>query len=385
MGQKKAKIIKAAEALIAERGIADTTIAKVARKAQVADSLVYKHFKNKEDLLFSIANMRMEEALNEFHEALQGIRDPMSCLSKIVWHGLRYNDLHPGYVRILLFDCRSNSNFYRSYGYELLRKHSRITTNILEDGVRQGVFRRDLNTGLVRDIIYGIFDLEAISCLATGEIKRSIDDFEDIMALLMPMVCASEQDFDIPAREKILLAAEKTFARSGFNKSNISDVAALAQTGEGSIYDYFKNKEDLMLSIPVKRLQEHLDQLPEVFQVTSPLRKLRRLLRYHFTLYLPNRDFLTIFLLDNQLNMRFYSSEAYRIFQRYMKVIEEVVEEGKTAGALRKDVNSRVFRNMFLGAFTHMALRWVIFGDSKTYDKMAEIDQLMDLLSYSIV
>jgi TetR/AcrR family transcriptional regulator, fatty acid metabolism regulator protein len=150
------------------------------------------------------------------------------------------------------------------------------------------------------------------------------------------------------------------------------------------LYDYFKSKEELLLSIPLKRFREHLNQLPEVFQIESPERKLRRLLRYHFTLYTRNWDFLKIFLMDIQLNMRFYESEAYKVFQEYIHVMEDVIEEGKAKGFFRPDVNSRVFKNMFLGAFTHMALRWIIVKKDRYYNKMKEIDTLIDLLTCAI-
>ena len=74
MNDNKYGILKAAEELIAEAGIAGATIAKVAKKAGVADSLVYQYFKGKEDLLFSVATERMNESLWQLDEQLEGIR-----------------------------------------------------------------------------------------------------------------------------------------------------------------------------------------------------------------------------------------------------------------------------------------------------------------------
>jgi len=385
MAKNKDRILEAAENLISENGIADTTIAKVAQKAEVADSLVYKYFKNKEDLLFSIAFRRIEEALAQFEEALRGINDPASRLGKMIWYSLRYNDIHPYYTRILLFECRSNRRFYNSKAYQLLRNHAKITFNIFTDGIACGVFKPDLNPAIGRDIIYGVLDFEAISSLAAGEIQVSVDDFDDIMALLLPMLSVDESPRNLPVQDRLLLAAEKIFARDGFSKAKVSDIAGLAQTAEGTIYDYYKNKEDLLLSIPMTRIQEHINQLPQTFKADTPPQKLRRLLQDHFTLYLPNRDFLKVFLLDSQLNIRFYNSRAYGIFRQYMKAIEDVVEEGKNAGVFRTDVNCRVFRNMFLGAFTHMALRWIIVKKDASCDKMMEIDHLINLLISSLL
>jgi TetR/AcrR family fatty acid metabolism transcriptional regulator len=110
---------------------------------------------------------------------------------------------------------------------------------------------------------------------------------------------------------------------------------------------------------------------------------LRRLIRSHFSLYLTERDFLKVFLLQIQFNRRFYGSEAYKTYQRYFQVIEEIIEEGKKIGSFRSDINPRVFRNFFLGAFSHMALRWFILKKEFKTDMMQEIDQAVDLLSIS--
>lgn len=384
MKNSKKRILEVAEELIAENGIFGTTISRVAQEAGIADSLVYKYFKGKEDLLFSIAFERLQQALVEFEEAVQGIKDAESKLRRMVWYGLRYNDRHPGYTRTLLFECRSNPNFYTSPAYDLLRRHAFITMGILQQGVSDGFFRNDIDMRLVRDIIYGTLDFETISTMATGEVEQGIDDFDAIMGLLIPMIRKRESAPEMSKEEKLLSAAEAVFAIHGFEKATISEIAQLAGTAEGTLYDYFKSKEDLLLSIPLRRFREHLKQLPEVFHIESPERKLRRLLRYHFTLYSRNWDFLKIFLLDIQLNMQFYASEGYTVFREYIRVMENVIEEGKTRKVFRADVTPRVFRNMFLGAFTHMALRWIIVKKDKPYDKMKEIDHLVDLLTSSI-
>jgi TetR/AcrR family fatty acid metabolism transcriptional regulator len=109
----------------------------------------------------------------------------------------------------------------------------------------------------------------------------------------------------------------------------------------------------------------------------------RRLMRYHFSLYLNNRNFLRVFLLNIQLNKRFYNSKAYILFQTYLQTFEDIIDQGKAEGCFREDINTRVFRNMFLGAFSHMALRWLLV-DTKKYDKFQEIEHLTELLSLAV-
>jgi TetR/AcrR family fatty acid metabolism transcriptional regulator len=121
------------------------------------------------------------------------------------------------------------------------------------------------------------------------------------------------------------------------------------------------------------------------FEITSPDRKLRRLIKYHFSSFLSDREFLKVFLLRLQVNDRFYASKAFEGFRSYCTLIEEVIEEGKAAGVFRSTVNSRVFRNMFLGAFVHMTLRWFVLRESAYVDRMEEIDQVTELLTSAVM
>lgn len=380
MENTKVRILSAAEELISQNGIENTTIAKIASKAQTSDSLVYQYFKGKEDLLFSIAAERIKEAIELLEDQLQGITDPESLLQKLVWYGLKYNDRHPGYVRILLFECRSNKDYYTSPAADLMRKHSKILFNVMKKGNAAGVFRNDINLNLLRDIIYGTFDFEAIGCIAMKEADQSHTDLEAIMELIRPMITTKTPFDENDKKSRIITAAEKTFAENGFSKAKITKIAKQAQVAEGTIYDYFKNKEDLLMSVSNLRLQQQLEDFDEALDIKSSEGKLRRMIRLHCVMFLLNRDFLKVFLLHNQLNISFYSSKAFPTYQKYLFRIEQVITEGKAQGCFRSDVNARVFRNMFLGAFSHMALRWTLFGRDQDNDKIMEINQLVDML-----
>jgi TetR/AcrR family fatty acid metabolism transcriptional regulator len=287
---------------------------------------------------------------------------------------------------LLLFECRSNPSFYKHEAYSLIRKYAGIMIGILLDGVKRGAFRPNLNMRLVRDMIFGLLDWESLNVLASYEIKESVADFEDILSLLLPMIGPRSGAADQKAskRNLILTAAENVFAEKGYVRATVSEIAKLAHVSEGTIYEYFKNKEDLLLSIPEERFKEHMASLEEIFEIKTPLRKLRRLVRNHFLIYMTERNFLKVFLLHIQLNQNFYQSSGYKTFQTYTKLITDILEEAKEAGTIRENVNPRVFRNLFLGAFSHMALRWLILGKELEIDKMQEIDEVVQLLCDSI-
>jgi TetR/AcrR family fatty acid metabolism transcriptional regulator len=382
--EKKSIIIAAAEDLIAQKGLNETKISEISSKIGIADSVIYQHFKSKQELLFEVVYVRLKEVLSLLHEHLQGIQDAKSLLTKMVWFHLRYNDSHPGYARTLLFDSRSSNEFYQSPAYNLIKSYSGILQDIITKGVENGEFCSDLNTFLVRDIVLGTLDAESISCLAGGEIDESVHDFEEIMSLVLPMITHRSED-QASKSERILKAAEKVFAEKGFTKATVLEIARLAHVAEGTVYEYFENKEDLLFSIALDRLQYNLDKLPETFEIKNPLRKLRRLIKYYISLFLRDREFLQVFLFQIQLNQRFYTSKAFRNYRSFYRVLEDLIDEGKAGGYIRSDVNPRIFRNMFLGAFSHVALRWIFFQEKSEFDKMQEIEQMTDLLMAAIM
>ena len=381
--EKRALILKAAEDIMSEKGSTDSSISEIARRAGVKDSVIYQYFKGKEDLLFSIACERMRDVLSLLREHLEGIQDAESRLRKMVWFHLSYNDTHPGYARILLLECRSCKAFYSSEAYQLIREYSSILHDILKQGVEDGAFRADINLNIARGIILGALDMENIGCLAAGEAENSVCDFESLASMihlmLAPPVFAGSEGKNNKANT-IMDAALTVFAEKGFSKAKISEIAELAGVADGTVYEYFESKEDLLLSIPVKRYERYLENLSGAFEITRPERKLRRLIMYHFLSFLTDRRFLTVFLLELQLRKRFYGSKAFESFTRYYGIIEEVVKEGLESGDFRPEVNPRVFRNMFLGAFSHMALRWLILQPRTETDILEEINQAAGLL-----
>lgn len=383
---KRQRILQAAEKIFSEKGLQAASIAEIARKAEVTDSVIYQYFKSKEDLLFAVPMAGSFEAIEQAEEALQGIHDPESLLRRMVWFHLRYDEVHPDYSRVLVLECRSHPDFYKTASYGVVRKYAGIMLRILKDGVQKGVFREQVDMRVVRDVIFGTLDFEYLGCFAARETEQASSDLESIMALVLPMISYRPAlEVTLDKGTTILLAAEKVFAEKGFNGAKMSEVATLAGVSEGTVYEYFESKEDLLLSIPARRFQTYIEQLVYAFEIKTPLRKLRRLIRNHFSLYLVNRDFLKVFLLQIQLSSRFYASPVYETYRRYFSLIEEIIEEGKSEGVFRQDVDPRVFRNMYFGTFSHMAIRWFILGQVAGTDVMSEIDQATDLLSVAVL
>jgi len=379
-------ILDAAEQIMSEKGLQSASIAEIAQKAGVTDSIIYNYFDGKEDLLFSIPGRRMKEVLENLSHQLQGILDPVSRLSKMIWFHLHFNDTYRDYARLLLLECRSNRKFYAHTAYALIRKYAGVMLGILIDGVAEGVFKSDTDMRIVRDIIFGILDLEGLSCLAANEIQETIPDFHDILDLILPMILVEKSSYQEQnsKSKRILSAARAVFAKKGYSQATISEIAKSAEVSEGTIYEYFKNKDALLLSIAENRFEKYIASMDEIFEIKRPLQRLQHLIRYHFYVFMTERDFSIVFLLHIQLSQRFYKSPVYKVLKKYKKIITGILEQGKQDGTIRKSVNSRIFNNMFFGALSHLALRWLLLGDEGQSDKISQIEEVVELLCRAV-
>ena len=383
---RKQAILGAAEKIMAQKGMC-ATIAEIAAHAGVPDSMIYRYFKNKEDLLFSVAEERLRQGQQAVSEHLSGLVDPIDRLRKVIWFSLYYNENHRDFSRLILFECRSNRNFIQHPAFGHVRRSLGLMRGILEDGVQNSIFRNELQVPVVRDAIFGLLDIQCIQRLTLEPGAPLDDEVEKIMDLVLPMLTGAEADDQNPAdkSQRILGAAEEVFALRGFEYARIQEIARGAGVAEGTVYEYFENKEDLLLSTLKHRLVDHLERLDQLFEVKSPLRKLRRFIRYHFSTYLEQTSFVKNFLLHGLFNQRFYASPVYPVFKQYIGLLGQILQEGKLQGVFRSQVDDQVFENLFIGAFMLITLRWVFIGEAPVINQLREIDQVVDLLTRAVV
>ena len=379
-------ILSAASRMMTRKGFEGSRLNEIAQEAGITEPTIYLHFKGKVDLLFSVAERHMARYFLFLDEHQQGISGAHNKLRKLVWAHLRYSDINREFMSLVLFDCRNNRNFYQSGAYKLVRKYAGILSSILDEGVREKIFRADMNIGLVRDIIFGLMDYEAIRYFVTREKPDAVLDLEEIMQLLDQMLLRKYRTENQSAdkRKRILQAAVRAFSEKGYAKATIAEIARRAGVAEGTVYEYFKNKEDILLSIPEEHFREHIEQLKQTFSSNNPKKKLWLFMQNYFQQYLDHPNFVVVFLTMIQFNRRFYQSRAYKSQYKYVIELEKLVQEiiGNEEGV--QNINIRVFRNMFLGACTHMTLRWFLAGHDRNFDKMREIKEVATLLSDAV-
>src|SRR5258708_21873612 len=116
----------------------------------------------------------------------------------------------------------------------------------------------------------------------------------------------------VPPKEKasgkyeiILRSAIKVFARSGFFNSKVADVAREAGVADGTVYLYFKNKDDILVSIFNHVMDEALARgRARLAEAGDALEKLRRIVHGHLDMYGRNRDLAVVFQIELRSSMK---------------------------------------------------------------------------------
>ena len=390
----KKRILAAAEEIMAEKGMC-ARISEIASKACVNDSVIYHYFKSKEELLFSIAEERLRDIREQMEEHLLGIYDPLSQLRKLVHFRLYYLEKNRNYGDLLLFECRSNMKFYTHAAFAQAQWFLARLGQILKKGIETGTFRSDLNIWLVRDAVFGMMDIANIERLLDSNPEESVD-FEQVFDLIQPMIMnRKEHNPELKdKRKRILHAAEKVFAEKGYESATIQDIATSAGVGDGTVYDYFKNKEDLLFSTLKegfqpsslkKGFQDHLLSLDQTHSDISPLEKLEQFIRRKFLLCLTQPAFAKVFILHGVYNKPFYRSAAYDEYVRYMASMDEILDQGKALSIFRPEADPKTFRHLVLGAFSHLMLRWLVLEKKVVIDKVGEINSMTSILIRAVL
>ncbi len=385
----KKRILAAGEEIMAETGL-NARISHIAARAGVSDSVLYHYFKNKEDLLFSIAEDRLRDLRETMEEQLLGLADPLSRLRKLFFFRLHYLRENRNYGNLLMFECRSNMGFYRHAAFAQVRWFMSLLGQILRDGMEKGIFRGDLNVWLVRDAVFGLLDLANIQMLLEPAGGTTLG-FEELFGLIEPMVMDGIEPVapGPDKRQRILRAAEGLFAEKGYANATIQAIATAAGVGDGTVYDYFKNKEDVLFSVLTdgfqpsdlrKGFQDHLIDPDENGGKQDALEKLEHFIRRLFQIGLTQPAFARIFIVHGIFNRKFYGSRAIQSFERYMENLDRHIEEGKRENTIRPVIKPDAVRLLVLGAFSHLTLRWLISEKKTSLDKAGEINAMTDLV-----
>jgi len=161
----------------------------------------------------------------------------------------------------------------------------------------------------------------------------------------------------------ILEAAVKTFARTGYHRTRIADIAREANVADGTVYIYFKNKEDILISLFQNMMHRFVEELKkELTQCRDANEKLERVIAYHLTTLGNNPEQAKVTQIELRQIDQTINEGISRPLKQYFRLIEEVINEGITQGLYRQDLNVRTARKVVFGAIDEVVTCWVMSG-----------------------
>ena len=184
---------------------------------------------------------------------------------------------------------------------------------------------------------------------------------------------------------RIIEAAIKVFAEKGFHNSKVSDVARAADVADGTIYLYFKSKDDLLICVFEDIMRVLIEAVrTRLKELTDPVEKVRAFIRVHLELVGENPALAQVVQLELRQSSKFMKEYRPERFFEYLGVLRETLEEGKETGAFRADLKPAVVQRSIFGAIDEMALEWVLM-QRKKYTLEEAAKQLGDLVVGGII
>ena len=179
--------------------------------------------------------------------------------------------------------------------------------------------------------------------------------------------------------DRILHAAIEVFAENGYFNSRISDIAKKADVADGSIYLYFKNKEQILMAAIDYAFTIFMNAAKtEMATIADPRERLTRLAALHLESLGANRGLAMVFQTELRQSAKFLSEFSHHRLIAYFDLIREVVRDGQASGQFRKEVSDKIFANCFFGALDAITTSWLL--SERDYNLGLAADAIVDVV-----
>lgn len=161
--------------------------------------------------------------------------------------------------------------------------------------------------------------------------------------------------------QQIIEAAVRVFARKGYYNSRVSDIAREAGMAAGTIYLYFKTKDDILVTLFRDKMAEFVGALRKaIAEEPDATAKVRRLVWLHFSILERNPDLAEVVQVELRQGQKFFRGASSQEIGAYFALIGSVLEEGAAEGRFRPDLPVKVATKMLFGAMDQVATSWVL-------------------------
>jgi TetR/AcrR family fatty acid metabolism transcriptional regulator len=180
-------------------------------------------------------------------------------------------------------------------------------------------------------------------------------------------------------RRSIIRAAIEVFNDKDFKTASISEIAKKAGVANGTIYQYFRNKEDLFFSIPIEKTMEFKSQLELHLEgISGAFNKIRKFVWYYLHFFKTNPEYGRLLMLEIRVSKSFVETQTYDFLKQAVGPILNILTEGQEEGVIRQDADIYTLRHLVLGTLEHIVSRWLLKGSK--YDLLEHHQEVSRLL-----
>lgn len=184
---------------------------------------------------------------------------------------------------------------------------------------------------------------------------------------------------DKPKYKQIIDAAVIAIAQNGYHQAQVSKIAKQAGVADGTIYLYFKNKEDILISVFEEKMSLFIENLQAIIKKeTSSAEKLKLMIENHLTVLSNDHHLATVTQLELRQSNKDIRVKINAVLKGYLQLFDKILLEGIESGEFDANLDVRLTRQMVFGAIDEVSTSWVM--NDFRYDLVAVTPKLHKLV-----
>lgn len=176
-----------------------------------------------------------------------------------------------------------------------------------------------------------------------------------------------------PKYKQIIEAAVIVIAEHGYHQAQVSKIAKQAGVADGTIYLYFKNKEDILISLFQEKMGEFVEKIEEGIKAKqSASEKLSVLIQKHFDILSSDPHLAIVTQLELRQSNKELRLKINDVLKGYLVLVDSVLKEGIDNGEFKKDLNYKLARQMIFGTLDEIVTTWVMNDQKYNLQKLSK-------------
>jgi TetR/AcrR family fatty acid metabolism transcriptional regulator len=188
---------------------------------------------------------------------------------------------------------------------------------------------------------------------------------------------------DVDKGQLILDAATHVFAERGFFAAQVADIARRAGIAAGTVYLYFRSKDEILTSLFDRTMQDAIREGREAIEAAhTPGERLRQIARVHLERLGRDRALAIVFQVELRQSTKFMARLSATRLRTYLGLIRDTIAEGQASGEFRQGIPPTLAAKMFFGALDEMATNWIL--SERRYTLADDAETIVDVFLHGV-